>query len=282
MASSYAGVKIALATKHNKEDVIAPAFYSKLGADIVVPQIDTDRLGTFSGEIEREGNALETAIKKARMAMEITGLKFGLASEGSFGPHPLIPFLAYDSELIVFVDKQNDFILHEMIISEETNYRHGVFTNIFAALKFAEDCQFPSHAVILRPEPRKSKAVVKGIQNQTAFEAAFLQCHSLSVEGQVWVETDMRAQFNPTRMKVIGYLAEKLAARLATRCPSCNAPGWGQTGREAGLPCEMCGAPTEITAYEIFGCTKCSHREKFPKKDGLEVAPASQCQECNP
>jgi len=35
----------------------------------------------------------------------------------------------------------------------------------------------------------------------------------------------MRAQFNPSRMSVIGELAVRLAEQLATHCPRCNTPG---------------------------------------------------------
>lgn len=283
MASSYSGAKIALATMHRKEAVIGPAFRQKLGAEIVVPEIDTDLLGTFSGEVTRHADALQTAIKKAKLAMQAKCLPYGLASEGSFGPHPIIPFLPCDNELMVFVDNINGFTLHEIIISEETNYKHGSFTNISAMKEFAQQAQFPSHALIMRPEPAKDKKfIIKGIQDNDTLESAFLQCHSISKNGTVWVETDMRAHFNPSRMNVISALAEKLADRLTTLCSSCKTPGWGQVGREAGLKCEACSTPTEMTLYEIFGCIKCKYQEKHPRKDGLKLAPASQCQWCNP
>ncbi len=47
---------------------------------------------------------LETAVAKARLGMRQLGLPHGIASEGSFGPHPLVPFLAASTELIVLVD----------------------------------------------------------------------------------------------------------------------------------------------------------------------------------
>lgn len=57
MTIFYRGQNIALTTKHQKESAIAPHFREQLDATLIVPQIDTDRLGTFSGEIERKGNA---------------------------------------------------------------------------------------------------------------------------------------------------------------------------------------------------------------------------------
>lgn len=43
---------------------------------------------------------------------------------------------------------------------------------------------------------------------------AVQECLETSREHKVWVETDMRAHVNPTRMKMIGRLAETLARRL--------------------------------------------------------------------
>jgi len=39
---------------------------------------------------------METALKKAKLACELTGSDFGLGSEGSFGPHPQIHLLPWN------------------------------------------------------------------------------------------------------------------------------------------------------------------------------------------
>ena len=72
---------------HRKEEAIAPALMSALGL-LVEPTagLDTDQLGTFSGEIPRSGTMLEVAVRKARLGMSVMGLPLGLASEGTFGP----------------------------------------------------------------------------------------------------------------------------------------------------------------------------------------------------
>ena len=89
LPAPYAGRRIALATMHAKERAIAPPILKELGAELVVPeQIDTDALGTFSGEIERQGTMGEVAVRKARLGMAATDLKIGVASEGTYGPHP--------------------------------------------------------------------------------------------------------------------------------------------------------------------------------------------------
>ncbi len=87
--SFYKNQKILLATKHQKEQVLAPVFKKILGAEIWVPQdFDTDQFGTFSFEVPREFNAYETAVRKAKKAAEECGAGLVIASEGSFGPHP--------------------------------------------------------------------------------------------------------------------------------------------------------------------------------------------------
>ena len=61
----------------------------------------------------------EVLRKKCEMGIELTGFKLGLASEGSFGPHPSIPFLACDYEALLFMDRERNFIVYETIITEK-------------------------------------------------------------------------------------------------------------------------------------------------------------------
>ena len=50
----FAGRKLVIATKHGKESVLKPLFDKELGVKSeLVEGLDTDLLGTFSGEIER-------------------------------------------------------------------------------------------------------------------------------------------------------------------------------------------------------------------------------------
>jgi Zn finger protein HypA/HybF involved in hydrogenase expression len=104
----------------------------------------------------------------------------------------------------------------------------------------------------------------------------------LSKEGKVWVETDMRAHMNPSRMKAIEELAVEFAKRLSVFCPKCNTPGWGKVGYEKGLSCADCGLKTEVINMEIAGCPKCDYQEKLPPAHGLLQADPSDCLYCNP
>jgi len=281
--TQYKGQYVAFATKHYKEDVIIPYFRKYLEATLIVPWIDTDTLGTFSGEVERPGNAMEVVEKKARLAMKAAGLPYGLASEGSFGPHPHIPFLASDQEILLFIDERRGFKLHEVLISVKTNFIHQCITSYDEVRTFLEAAMFPSHALIIRPNNWTDKKVIfKGVRDENDLRCAIAECLKASSDGKAWLETDMRANVNPSRMKVIGELAERLAKRLATNCPSCFAPGWGCTKFERGLPCEYCGLPTEMVEHEVFGCVLCKYVENKQREDGITKAEQMYCGVCNP
>ena len=284
--SCYKGSCIILPTKHAKSIAISPPFFKTLGASVIEYIIDTDKLGTFSGEIERDGNALECARKKCEWSFNKLGHKveFAIASEGSFGPHPFIPFLPCDHEILYFIDRRRDFHLHLSHISEKTNYRTATVKSLEELHRFAEQASFPSHALIMRPRNRDTKKsiIFKGLDTWQALEDAFKECTQYSEEGTAWLETDMRAQFNPSRMKVIGELAMKLSHRLKTKCPGCNNPGWGQIRYEKGLICRYCGSETELVKSEIFGCVTCDYEENRDRADYKKEADPEECPYCNP
>ncbi|WP_395382432.1 DUF6671 family protein [Mesorhizobium sp. UC22_110] len=142
----------------------------------------------------------------------------------------------------------------------------------------------PDHAVIVRPhEPDDDSVLIhKGLRTDEALESALATSAPRSRDGRALVQTDMRAHMNPTRMANIGSLARALCDRLATPCPACGAPGYGQIDVETGLPCEWCGAPSIMVRHQIFGCVACEFREKRPRPDGRTHADPGHCPECNP
>ncbi len=274
-----------LTTKHAKSLAIIPPFWNKLGMSILEYHLDTDQLGTFSGEIQRYGNALECVRRKCEIGLELAGknVEYGLASEGSFGPHPYIFLAPCDQEILYFIDRKIGFHLHLTHISEKTNYLMQSLDSLEELQKFAESAKFPSHALILRPNDKKDYTLIfKGITKDTDLIEAFRESKKHSSDGKVWVETDMRALYNPTRMEVIGELADKMAQRLATPCPNCNTPGWGKIRDEEGLECGWCFSETELIKTEIFGCVKCDYSESKTRADGLTRADPKYCPYCNP
>jgi len=277
----YAGATIALATMHGKAEALAPAFVM-LGASLVVPDsIDTDALGTFSGEIPRLHPPLETAIAKARLAMAATGLPLGLATEGSFGPDPVIGFVSIHRELAVLVDDLHGQMVCEWRNCHETNFASRVVAHAseLDATRLAR-WRFPSHALIVRAEPQGP--VVKSLQDRFALDAAIAACIARSPTRQARVETDMRAHLNPTRMNQIAALGERLVERLRCRCTRCRAPGFGRIDVETGLPCGWCGRPTGAVVAEIHGCAACPECLRLPRRDGLRQSDPAHCETCNP
>ena len=61
----FKGRNLIIATKHGKEKVIAPIVEKELGVKcFVTKDLDTDILGTFTGEVERKDDPLTAARKK--------------------------------------------------------------------------------------------------------------------------------------------------------------------------------------------------------------------------
>lgn len=283
-AFAYAGKKAVLATMHSKEIAIAPALLAATGL-VLVPTtgLDTDLLGTFAGEVARNGTMREVAVRKARLGMDLSGIALGVASEGSFGPHPVIPFLTAGIELMAFVDGERNTVIAESIVAEHTNFNHLVVSPDEDFETFLHLVGFPSHALIVRPNKNEtSQGLCKGLVQRSDLDCAINRAASFSADRKVRLETDMRAHVNPTRMKSLEVLAERLGQRLATPCPECNAPGFGRTGVRKGLICEDCGAETEMFAAEILSCSMCELSKDQHRSDSLTRAPAANCPDCNP
>ncbi len=105
--------RLVIATKHEKESVIAPLLEEALGVScFIIEGFDTDSWGTFSGEVERKQDPIATARQKCLKAMELSNCELGVASEGSFGAHPSLFFTSADDEFLIFIDKKNN--LHQV------------------------------------------------------------------------------------------------------------------------------------------------------------------------
>ncbi|MEN9977663.1 MAG: hypothetical protein RLZZ569_288, partial [Bacteroidota bacterium] len=66
----FQGRKLIIATKHQKEKIIAPIMEEALEVNaLLVENFDTDVFGTFSGEIKRLDDALSTARNKCNRAL---------------------------------------------------------------------------------------------------------------------------------------------------------------------------------------------------------------------
>ncbi|QLF68423.1 hypothetical protein FE840_002030 [Peteryoungia desertarenae] len=274
-----------LATMHGKEAAIAPSLLAKLGLAVFVPaDLDTDVLGTFSGEVPRRQGILETAVAKANMAMDKTGATIGIASEGAYGPHPRVAFLAAGTELMVLVDRDRNIVIHEHMVDEAPAYGSFEASTLEEALDQLTRLGFPQHAVMVRAVDGSGilAGLSKGIRSHVEFEGAFGRALTASGSQRVIVMNDMRADRNPTRMRFLEKLAARFADRIATLCPSCGTPGFGVTGTRIGLPCEWCGGPTHLVSHEVSSCACCDHELVMPRSDGMRFGDPALCPHCNP
>jgi hypothetical protein len=143
---------VLLASRHGKERAMARPFRQGLGLELVVAdQIDTDDFGTFTGERPRPADAAATCRLKAEAALDATGASLGLASEGSFGPHPAIPFLPLAIEWMTFVDRRRDLVISERLEGAPTNFSHSLIAAGADPGSWLERIGFPAHGVIVRP-----------------------------------------------------------------------------------------------------------------------------------
>ncbi|MFC5713839.1 DUF6671 family protein [Thalassorhabdus alkalitolerans] len=286
--------KCVIATMHKKEEVIAPILEHELALEAVVPEsFDSDSFGTFTKEVKRAGNQLEAARKKAMAAMKQTGLDIGIASEGSFGAHPVFSHVPYNRELIVCIDQKQGFEIIGYAANSNTNAAQKEIASFKEAEEFAKSAGFPEHGLIVKRsnDSRKSKDIIKGI---TSTEELNRAVESLSRPANTsfgfWkktskllsIETDMRAMYNPTRMKNIELAAQDLVSKITSLCPSCSAPGFEVTEHKKGLPCAGCGFPTEALLAHVYSCKKCSCKHEVQCPKGKEYEDPLRCHVCNP
>ncbi len=284
MQHAYQGITVAFATMHGKQRAIGKPFTAQLGASVIVPNgIDTDLFGTFTGEWPRSGTMLDAARAKARLAMEVTGLPYGLGSEGSFGPHPAIPLISGGTELLLFLDGISGRELHESMVTHRTNYRSLICKPNDCIDSFLTGVGFPRHALVVSAHlPHETVTPMKGIKTRETLQSAMAEIAQASSDGLVMVTTDMRAHHNPTRMATIRKIAQRLARRLAAPCPSCTSPGFGFAEVVRGLPCSWCGEPTELAVAKVLRCAVCQFEVRQPIRRNASAADPGHCTHCNP
>ncbi|WP_245439970.1 DUF6671 family protein [Mesorhizobium sp. Z1-4] len=281
---SVAYKRAILATMHDKERVIRPLLEGGLGLQIVLPAgFDTDRFGTFSREIERTGSQLGAARAKIEASFEHDRqAQVAIASEGSFGPHPFIPFVPLGREIVVLRDRESglELIGHHADLS--TNFSHETVKTVEAARVFAERIGFPQHGLIVIGLSDANPAPEKYLRKDTWTFPELSQSVSeaLALCGAAHVETDMRAHRNPTRMRAIKRATIDLVRCYRSACPRCTRPGFAVTERLDGLPCAWCGEPTHALRAEVSTCSGCGHRIERPAEP--RTADPGQCLGCNP
>lgn len=277
----FSGRKLVIATKHQKEQVIQPILEPFLGVECMVPaNLDTDDFGTFSGEVERLLSPLDTARNKCIRAHQLTRESLVIASEGSFGAHPVIGYLPANEEIILLKDFKNDFEIKAKVVSTQTNFAGNEFFQWDQLLFFCCEASFPSHGLILRPAKKDFSEIHKGVHTWDRLKESFQ--YFKNRYGKVYVETDMRAMYNPTRMKVIEEAVEKLMKVISECCPTCGAPGFSVQRVIKGLPCKQCNSSTPSTKAMVYVCQHCGHSETKGNPEQKEKEDPVFCNVCNP
>lgn len=277
----FSGRRLLIVTKHHKEQVIAPLLEEKLGVScFVTKDFDTDSLGTFSGEIDRNDDALTTLRNKCREGMQLEGYDLAVATEGSFGNHPTIFFAPANDELILLIDQKHNLEIVERVVSMETNFDSSEIHTKDDLKAFLDKVKFPSHGVILKDDPKNWTKIYKDSTDYDTVEKIYNEI--VTSNASCFIETDMRAMHNPTRMKIINDVTCKLINKLQTFCPDCSYPGFGVVGVEAGLLCSNCSMPTRSTFSHSYQCQHCHHEAKVMFPNGKQLEDPMYCDYCNP
>jgi predicted Zn-ribbon and HTH transcriptional regulator len=277
--NSYRGATVVLPTLHNKGVLAQEAFKEHLDMDVIELHEDTDQFGTFSGDVERKLSPKESAIAKAKLGLTQTDYQYALASEGTIGADPTIPFANSDLEVVVFLDSINDLIISHTHHSFEISACTHEYIEGEDLEKFLTKADFPNHQLIVKCLDSDIRALAKGISNRADLMKVLDQTKKEGLK-KIVIESDLRAHASPSRAQNIKQAFKELAIRISSLCPECESPGWGVTSAVRGLPCTDCGEESDAIKAHVFGCISCSYvAEADPIATSIDP---SRCSWCNP
>lgn len=184
----------------------------------------------------------------------------------------------------MLIDQEKDIEITGIAGTTETNFGEKVVRDFDEAYQFALEKGFPQHGMIVKTlgPDKKPKRMVKGITKVEELRDSFQSVSKESNKEEIIIETDMRAMYNPTRMKNIEAATKDLISKIYSLCPSCSQPGFTLIDKKKGLPCSWCGLPTELILAEIFNCKKCGLTEEKLYPGGKDKAEPTYCNICNP
>ncbi len=261
---------------------MASILEKELGVKVITSvDFDTDQFGTFTREIKRAGDQLEAARRKALAGMAHTGFDLGISSEGSFGSHPEIPWVPSNFELVLLIDRANGIEIRGHDRSTKTNASGVYVSSIAEARETAKKWGFPEHGLVVRNSENGS-IIYKGITTYEELEKRVRQLLGKFFAKKVFLETDLRAHMNPTRMKNIRSATKDLVKNAKSLCPKCSCPGFVIIDVKRGLPCGGCGIATDMASLYIYGCQKCKYKKEQLPPNTKETADPEQCNYCNP
>lgn len=201
-----------LLTCHKK----APAFnrsLKKAGFSVCSwENFDTDTLGQFGQDSAPKLDIKKSALFKAQLACELSGYRYGLGSCGNFGVDPWSKRLSWNEECVAMWDAEESYGITEMIANSHTNYASTTIYNIEQALAFAQYIGFPEHGIVIGNS--KSAYYYRSPECLSEFLRDVKTLLLTNSDG-IFLQTDMRAHQNPTRMGNINLATNKLAAHLS-------------------------------------------------------------------
>jgi hypothetical protein len=272
------GQLLVFATKHHKRAYLGPVFRSRWGLRLVTPLIDTDLLGTFTGERIRAGDVATTLRAKISMALEAEpNADLIVATEGSFGPDPVLGWVPLHEEVLLWSWPQRGKELWVSHRSHDTNFSSTDEAKWPDVRRWAERIGFPSAQVIVRDAC--GAVVAKGLGDWSELEHRW---HTASKGGVPSVETDMRADRNPKRQTVLRLLAQKTVAAMRSCCPKCEFPGFVAQPALPGASCAECGSATRLPRELKAECVECGHCDVQPSEYERNGVDPGQCDRCNP
>ena len=278
-AALYASRPVAIATRHGKAEVLADVL-ALSGLFLVPVAVDTDALGTFTGEVPRALDLFATATAKSRLGAGVSGLALNIASEGSFGVDPATGMIRVQREVVALVDTETGLVVHGRAARPAPWVRSWEIDADDDVTALVADLDLRSHRLTVRPATEITDAalVTKEIADLDTLRRAVGRAST--ADGGVVVETDLRAHVCPDRHPVMREAAADLLVRLATRCPLCTSPGFGPEEDVPGLPCGACGTPTDDVAAVVHRCPACEFTQRV---DALvPTAEPAVCPSCNP
>ena len=261
---------VSLATKHDKARLIAP-YLAPLGFEVIsTDRFDTDTLGTFSGEVERSLSSQAAALKKAQHACELSGMDWGLGSEGSFGGGPMPGLMNWNEEILCLYQASTRCAIYALA-SGPTHldwFSSDELPDIAQRLE-----QFVGQHWILRID----HSIQKGL---TAADILGRLDQQKSSNKYLKIEPDLRAMYCPQRQLMIKQAAQDLAKRISELCPQCQAMNFVVKQKLMGLPCELCSLPTQVAKTLVSVCDHCGYQQE--ECVNKKQANASHCSFCNP
>ncbi len=239
--------------------------------------LDTDALGTFSGDVPRLGSPLEVVKRKALLGRGYGRGAWLCASEGSVTTNLI--GIATNLEIVALVSRDERVMITGDAMDTDapaTSLRVRSSTSDEEILEYVvRGVRHGRHLMISRDDHQ-----VAAIGALTSIEDVLAACRALGRDSTLLVQTDYRAHLCPPRRVVIARAARDLMERLATSCPECHRGGWGRADAIPGRPCADCGRATEELLGHSWRCPWCRHRESESIAEH-DVDP-SRCSWCNP